>query len=91
MTDSPVFSIGIDLGTTNSAVACAAVPADGPPAAIDVLQIPQLVAPGETAALALLPSFLYIVGEFDFPAGSLGLPWTTADRQLDLAPPPARR
>jgi len=80
MSDTPVFSIGIDLGTTNSAVACAELPGDGPPAAIDVLQIPQLVAPGETAALTLLPSFLYLVGEFDFPAGSLGLPWTTADR-----------
>jgi hypothetical protein len=79
MGGAPLFSIGIDLGTTNSALACAEV-SDDEVAAIDVLPIPQLVAPGETAALTLLPSFLYIVGEFDFPAGSLRLPWSTADR-----------
>ena len=73
------FSIGIDLGTTNSALACADVTtADG--TAIEVIGVPQLVAAGESAPLTLLPSFLYIVGDFDFPAGSLRLPWTTSER-----------
>ena len=72
------FSIGIDLGTTNSALAYADLTADESAGAIDVLGIPQLVEPGEVATRTLLPSFLYIVGEFDFPAGSLRLPWADA-------------
>jgi Hsp70 protein len=72
------FSIGIDLGTTNCALACAELgPADAP-APIEAIGIPQLVAAGEVAPLTLLPSFLYVVGEFDFPADSLRLPWADA-------------
>jgi len=37
--------------------------------------IPQLVNAGEVRDEALLPSFLYVVGPKDFPAGSLELPW----------------
>jgi molecular chaperone DnaK (HSP70) len=33
------------------------------------------VDPNEVAERTLLPSFLYIPGEFDFPKGSLALPW----------------
>jgi hypothetical protein len=68
------YSVGIDLGTTNSAIACADLTAEDA-SAIDVLPIPQLVNPGEVSAMTLLPSFLYVAGEFDFPAGSLELPW----------------
>src|ERR1700688_474094 len=42
---------------------------------IEVCGIPQLVNPNEVAERTLLPSFLYIPGEFDFPKGSLALPW----------------
>jgi hypothetical protein len=42
---------------------------------IEVRSIPQLVNPNEVAERTLLPSFLYIPGEFDFPKGSLALPW----------------
>ena len=42
--------------------------------------IPQLVNPGEVAARTLLPSFLYVPGELDFPAGSLALPWDAHPR-----------
>ena len=69
------FAVGIDLGTTNSAVATAALTAGDDPPPIEVLPIPQLVEPGEVAPLTLLPSFLYVAGELDFPAGSLTLPW----------------
>jgi hypothetical protein len=69
------FSIGIDLGTTNSAIACADITADDTSGPIEVIEIPQLVDAGEVAAPTLLPSFLYLVGEFDFPPGSLHLPW----------------
>ncbi|MGZ4819101.1 MAG: Hsp70 family protein [Terriglobales bacterium] len=72
--DAP-YTIGIDLGTTNSALAyCKPGSAEegGP---IDVANIPQLVNPSEVAELTLLPSFLYIPGELDFPKGSVRLPW----------------
>jgi hypothetical protein len=68
------YSVGIDLGTTNSAIASADLLGEET-TAIDVLSIPQLVDPGEVAGRSLLPSFLYVAGEFDFPAGSLRLPW----------------
>jgi hypothetical protein len=45
------------------------------PAPIELQPIPQLVEAGEVAPLTLLPSFLYVVGDLDFPAGSLRLPW----------------
>ena len=69
------YIIGIDLGTTNSALAyCDATAAEGK-SQIEVRSIPQLVDPNEVAERTLLPSFLYIPGEFDFPKGSLALPW----------------
>jgi hypothetical protein len=68
------YIVGIDLGTTNSALArCDATVAEE--SRIDVRSIPQLVNPNEVAERSLLPSFLYIPGEFDFPKGSLALPW----------------
>jgi hypothetical protein len=69
------YIVGIDLGTTNSALARSdATAADGE-SRIEVRSIPQLVNPNEVAERTLLPSFLYIPGEFDFPKGSLALPW----------------
>jgi hypothetical protein len=72
------YVIGIDLGTTNSALAYAEAKADADPFAspeVRLLAIPQLVNPGEARDEALLPSFLYIPGEKDFPQGTLALPW----------------
>ena len=75
------YSVGIDLGTTNSAMACTHLTSeDG--RGIEVVAIPQLVNPGEVAERSLLPSFLYVAGEFDFPAGSLALPWTSGDERM---------
>ena len=69
------YVVGIDLGTTNCALAVrdASAPEDGAP--IEVLQIAQLVNPGELAPRPLLPSFLYIPADVDFPAGTTALPW----------------
>jgi molecular chaperone DnaK (HSP70) len=70
------YVIGIDLGTTNCALAYAASggdPREHTPVAL--FDIPQLVNPGEVREEPLLPSFLYLPGETDFPAGSLVLPW----------------
>jgi molecular chaperone DnaK (HSP70) len=70
------YVIGIDLGTTNCAVAYSR--AGGDPREvqpIELLAIPQLTNPGEVREEPLLPSFLYIPGASDFPAGATALPW----------------
>jgi hypothetical protein len=69
------FIVGIDLGTTNSALAHCDTAAAPEGARIEVHAIPQVVNPNEVADRTLLPSFLYIPGELDFPQGSLSLPW----------------
>jgi len=91
--DAARFSVGIDLGTTNSAMARAAI-ADGDaeaPVTIEVLPIPQLVNPGEVESRTLLPSFLYVVGDLDFPAKSLRLPWKTAQPPAHIVGELARK
>jgi hypothetical protein len=67
--------VGIDLGTTNSALAYCDDSAAANCGNIEVGAIPQVVNPNEVADRTLLPSFLYIPGELDFPKGSLSLPW----------------
>ncbi len=64
------FAVGIDLGTTHSALAVA--PLDTDTARPQVITIPQLVAPGQIDTPSLLPSFLYFAHESDGPQG---LPW----------------
>jgi hypothetical protein len=71
------YLVGIDLGTTNSALAYIDLehPTKSRRSMIQTFMIPQLVALGETAARELLPSFLYIPGAHDLPAGAAALPW----------------
>ena len=74
----PSFIIGIDLGTTNSALSYVENRPDADPFAlpkVELLAIPQLVNPSEVRDETLLPSFLYIPGATDFPAGATALPW----------------
>jgi hypothetical protein len=79
------YLIGIDLGTTNSALAyvdlyeAAGQRAHEPRRpAIHPFAVPQLVAPGELADRPLLPSFLYLPGAHDLPPGATALPWDRA-------------
>ena len=77
-TQPPKYVIGIDLGTTNSGAAYAEIRPDADPFApanVELLPVPQLTNPGEVRDEDLLPSFLYLPGATDFPAGSLALPW----------------
>src|SRR5437867_2490820 len=71
------YLIGIDLGTTNSALAYVDLQRKSKAGRPEVrtFSIPQLVAPGELASRSLLPSFLYLPGAHDLPAGSVALPW----------------
>ena len=72
----PRYSVGIDLGTTNSAVSYFKLDdAHGRGIKQTMLGIPQLTALGVVEEKPLLPSFLYLPNEQEFPAGSLGLPW----------------
>ena len=70
------YIIGVDLGTTNSAVAYVdlAGRTSGAPT-VERFEIPQLVAPGELGRAPTLPSFLYLPGPHDLPEGGLTLPW----------------
>jgi molecular chaperone DnaK (HSP70) len=80
------YVIGIDLGTTNSALSYAEIqPGADPfaPANVQVLGIAQLTNPGEVREEDLLPSFIYLPGSSDFPAGTIALPWD-ADRAFAL-------
>ena len=72
----PRYIVGIDLGTTHSVVAYtrAELGEDETPE-VRLLEIAQVVAPGEVKAQPLLPSFLFMPGPHDVPAGALGLPW----------------
>jgi molecular chaperone DnaK (HSP70) len=75
------YIIGIDLGTTNCGVA--SVQLDGAPdphslPAVAQFPVAQLTNPGEVREESLLPSFLYLPGPNDFPAGSIALPWNEA-------------
>lgn len=74
--ESSRFLIGIDLGTTNSAVAYVDThePVAGDTPIIHVFNIPQLIAEGELGVLPTLPSFLYFTKSED-QAGNLRLPW----------------
>ena len=42
---------------------------------ITLFNVPQMAGPGEFAALPVLPSFLYIPGEYDVAREDLTIPW----------------
>ncbi len=69
------YIVGIDLGTTNSALAHFDTAAPEEESRLTVESVPQLINPNEVEERTLLPSFLYVHGELDFPKGSLALPW----------------
>jgi molecular chaperone DnaK (HSP70) len=74
--------VGIDLGTTNTAVATAHVDAAGGASRVEVGRVPQLVAPAELAERSQLPSFVYLAGEHELPAAATALPWDPSSREV---------
>jgi molecular chaperone DnaK (HSP70) len=71
------FSLGIDLGTTHCALSYVDLAdCDGERVTQQVLPVPQLTAPGNVAALGLLPSFIYLPHASELAAGDLDLPWS---------------
>ena len=83
------YIVGIDLGTTHTVVAYArrmAPAAGGKPAGIELLEIEQLVAPGEVAALPLLPSCRYHAAAGELAAAALQLPWPAEEGDANSTP-----
>jgi molecular chaperone DnaK (HSP70) len=70
------YSIGIDLGTTNNAVSYLNLE-EGKSRGREQTMLPlaQVMTVGTVEEKSLLPSFLYLPNEQEFPDGSLGLPW----------------
>ncbi|QDT16915.1 hsp70 family protein [Alienimonas californiensis] len=74
----PRYIVGIDLGTTNCAVAfvdTAAGEAGAAGTRVRTWTIPQLVAAGTVEGRENLPSFLYCPAEGEFPPHALAPPW----------------
>jgi len=67
------YLIGIDLGTTNTVLYYCE--ADQPVPTLQLFKITQTVASGETQALPLLPSFIYLPDERESATTNLALPW----------------
>jgi len=72
----PKYIVGIDLGTTHCVIAfTGANPAEDEVPEIFLLDIPQVINPGEVDGRQMLPSFLFLPDMHDMPEGSLALPW----------------
>ncbi len=70
------YIVGIDLGTTNSAVSYVDLAEEGEKSSrIRMFFIPQLTGPGEFSRLSVLPSFLYIPGTYDIAKEAIAIPW----------------
>jgi molecular chaperone DnaK (HSP70) len=77
------YLVGIDLGTTNTALAYVDLKAKakgGPK--LHTFPVPQLIGPGQMGEQPLLPSFLYLPGPHDLPEGATAVPWDKAATEV---------
>lgn len=78
MSSSP-FVVGIDLGTTNTALAFARWSSQAEKSedrvGIETFAIPQVLQPGRFDAKPLLPSYVYLPQPGEVPSGSLQTAW----------------
>mgnify|MGYP000865117723 CR=1 FL=1 len=72
------YIVGIDLGTTNTALAYVDTQVPVAARVPCVFAIPQLTAPGEVSELPVLPSAVYLPGPRDVVPETLRLPWHEA-------------
>ncbi|MDN2665244.1 Hsp70 family protein [Vibrio sp. 14N.309.X.WAT.E.F5] len=77
---APKFSVGIDLGTTHCVLSY--IDTTNEDARVEVMQIPQLTAPGTVETRSQLGSFLYQPHEHEMNAGSRVLPWSSEPKAL---------
>lgn len=79
------YIIGIDLGTTNSAVSYVDLEDEltlNKKKNIKTFNVPQLVGAGEIGKHTVLPSFLYIPGQYDISEESLIQPFETSEKRF---------
>ncbi|MDQ3031999.1 MAG: Hsp70 family protein [Myxococcota bacterium] len=75
--EAATYAIGIDLGTTHSALSYVELDlSEGEQVAQHVLEVPQAIAPAQVDTLPLLPSFLYLPHAGELGPGALSLPWS---------------
>ena len=82
MSESSRYSVGIDLGTTNSVLSYVDLTSEADKPTEEILQVEQLTQPGVVEARAQLPSFLYQAHEAEVSAAELSLPWGQSAPQL---------
>ena len=75
------FSLGIDLGTTNSAIALTDLQTDQ----TEVLEVTQILGPNQIGEKPTLPSALYIPHRDEFPENSFPLPWESGVGDATIA------
>jgi molecular chaperone DnaK (HSP70) len=68
------FTLGIDLGTSNSAIAVGDIESGD----TRIVKIAQLLGPNQLGEMPTLPSAIYIPHHEEFPEGSFPLPWNDA-------------
>jgi molecular chaperone DnaK (HSP70) len=73
------YVLGIDLGTSNSAISMARADQPG----VDVLDVTQLFSAGAVGEKNILPSVMYLPAAGEFAGDSIGLPWDNADAARD--------
>lgn len=73
----PRYVVGIDLGTTNSAVCY--VDTEEAAWRVRTFAVPQLVAPSQIEARETFPSFHYQPAKGEFSPGAIKLPWGPAE------------
>ena len=84
-TEALKYIIGIDLGTTNSAISYVDLsePETGNGRKnIKIFRVPQLTADGAVSPESVLPSFLYIPGAYDMAEGSVIQPWNPLEKRF---------
>jgi molecular chaperone DnaK (HSP70) len=69
------YLIGIDLGTSNTAVSYAKITENDEKPEFKIFEIPQIVRPGEILSRPLLPSFIYFPDDNEKKRGNFSLPW----------------
>ncbi|MHC9544991.1 MAG: Hsp70 family protein [Vulcanimicrobiota bacterium] len=72
------YVIGIDLGTTNSAVSFIDTGSNDESPLNTIFSIPQVINPGLVEERSILPSFMYLPAGHELPPESLALPWAPA-------------
>ena len=72
------FSLGIDLGTSNSAIAIA----DLESGETRIIEIEQILGPNQVGEMLTLPSAAYIPHSEESPASSFPLPWNEAGERV---------